>query len=252
MSPLTPFLIFMIFLNVTSQSYGCLVWRDLYIYYENTTSQNLTLHFYTSPRTSWVGIKFLSSYDNKSPVLAISASVYNLTIHESTSTGYNFESEIDESIFFMIDNILHFKVTLSTLYFEKFKFVHFNQKDQGADSNYEITGKKKLPLYEPKNNFLDTYCDPEYLKLAGRFGAQTIVIYVLFMLFYIICIILSVYFRDNQPLKSREMGPIFCCFFISVDLTGDFLLTHAITYEQYYYVDCFVSNFIIYPCGMAT
>lgn len=250
-------LLFCFIICIKSDTYGCLVWQDSFIYYQNYSLPNITLNIYISPRSSWLGIKFYEHKSSQHPILYISSSLKNINFSEFNTNIYNlsnFQSEIDYSNFFKIDNILHFQVTLPSQLFEQFKYAHFCANQKGIEELNEIgkTGIKMMPLYDSKNNFLPTYCDPEYLKLAGRIGAQNIITYSIFLFGYLTCIVLSVYFRNDEPLRSREYGPILSSFFLAVDLTSDFLLTNAITYEQFYYADCYVSNFIIYPCGMGT
>lgn len=150
----------------------------------------------------------------------------------------------------MIGNILHISFILQKEHIFLFRYFHFSQSYSGSSFQPDIIGFKESPTFNSNNNFDDGYCNTKYLKLAGILASQNLYVTILVSLFYILLIILTVYFRDDQPLKSRGLGPTIVPLFFAIDLWGDHINSIQIGYEQNYYFDCYLSVFVLYPCSM--
>lgn len=242
-------ILFILILTIKADSYGCLVWNNIYLFYQNSSTENQTIHIYTSPRQSYLRIDFFS-IDRTYPLLSMEYTIKNLSYSFISTTNQVFTYNIDQSTYFMIDNILHieFNILMETL--ESFTYVGFSQSVTGNANQLDYIGGKDMPFFNPKSNFESGWCDPRYLKLAGRLLAQNVYTFVFGISVGLILMVLCVYFREYQPMKSRGLGPILVIFFLSTNLLTDYLSTNAITYEQYYYVDCFINIFVLYPCSM--
>lgn len=244
-------LFFLCFFFTFGSQTGCFVWRDNFLFYENSTSQNLTVHIYTTPRPSFIKIRFLKNIDDSNP-LTLAYTLKNMSISFQNTSEFPITYQIDESAYFLIDNILHVNFIIKREIFETFRFFQISQSLSGNPDQLNYIGIKEAPLYNENSNFESGWCDTRYFRLAGRLGAQNEYTFIFTLCSTIIIIILCVFFRDRQPLKSRGIASVLCTFFLTVNLIGDYLTTNAITYEQYYYVDCFVNTFVLYPPTMST
>src|SRR4051812_43508934 len=53
-------LVFLVLFQSTTAQFGCTVYEDSYVYFENNTNGNLTVNYFTSNRKGWYAIGFSS------------------------------------------------------------------------------------------------------------------------------------------------------------------------------------------------
>lgn len=246
----------LLFQEIFSINYGCIVWRNSYLYYKNeTTLQNQTeflkFNFYKSPRKGDFGVGFShtkSFQDIKLSVHFTSNGVFFYSNHTNNNQTLNVTSFKDESAFYKIDNIYYANFNMEMSYFESFRYIFFTEMEQ---SSHLVTGWKESPIFEEKSNFNDGWCTPNYLGLPGRLFSTWWFTYIPYICFGILLIGLCIYYRNTQPLKSRgEFGPILTIIVSMLNLTTDFTTITFFTFEQFYYFDCFINTFLIYPTIM--
>lgn len=240
--------LFLLLFYITTASYGCLVWRNSYLYYKND-SDYLIFNFFKSPRSGSFGLGFgnTNSVQNMTNLYNFSLervdfyqSHFNLLLDNTSATF------IDNSVYYNMDNILKITFFMNRTLFESFKFIFFAEMEGDKHINF---GWKVSPFFEANNNYEEGWCDPRYLgKLPGRLFSAWFWSMIPFTVFSIIVIILCIKYRDSQPLKSRgEVGPILSIIAILINGISDYTLVNFYTYDERYYLDCFVNSLLLYP-----
>lgn len=82
--------------------------------------------------------------------------------------------------------------------------------------------------------------------MPGRIFSYNIGITIPWICFTFLVLILCVYLRDEQPLKSRGLGPILITFTAILPVTTEYILAYALDYETQYYYECYLTSFILY------
>lgn len=256
MNPHTLIVLLYLLTTVESLSYMCLVWRNSFLYYKNDSLQNgtddLTIDFYKTPKSGEFGIAFSNDNlqnDLQNFVYFTSTNIYFYSNHSQLNQTFNETYNLDTSLYYKIDNIYYATFKISRNKFESFQYIFFTEMDK---TTHLVIGWKISPIYDQSTNFNENWCSPNYLGLPGRFFSTWWFTCLPYVGFGILLIVLCIYYRNEQPLKSRgEIGPIICILGSMINLVTDFTHTTLFSYEQIYYNDCFVSTFILYPTVIA-
>jgi hypothetical protein len=257
--------IFLIFINLLltcfCQKIPCLIWRNSFLEistnFEIKNETVLSCRVRTLQTKGWMAVGFSPSNSSLENSLLILASLpenfYILKNHTGQSQS-ELISEVkkEQSLSDIIDGIYEFSFKINSSVVAEKNFVYFASNEEVIPpfSNFSLIPKHKSfskPMYlNLKNkNELFPFCEKN-LNLQGRLVSRYWFGYSLDLMFSIFIFILMIYFRNDQPLKSRYLAPkigIIClacnCF--------SFFLTSTLSFEEQSVKGCIITGFITYP-----
>lgn len=247
------FLIFYLIVASFSQGFMCTVWRNSFLLLTNSTSDNVTVDVFTHERNGWIGLAFGNSTTNKNLfMLHYSKSLYFYDRNFDSKSRIDLKGEIDESIGYKIDNIMHlsFKVPYSFLLKNNYVFFARNSMEKPMNDSliplHEFYTYKMLDFHNYTDQFNIGWCSPVYLALPGRLFSFHLGITIPWISFMILVLLLCIYFAKDQPLKSRGSGPVLMAFTSIIPVLAEYILASGLDYETQYYYECFVTSFVIF------
>jgi hypothetical protein len=189
---------------------SCIPWK--YSYLEYTSSTNFLSFTATKfNKESWFGIGFSSSPTvNQETILFLGDknNVYQMTNHTIVSNGTILnEKSVSNSLTNYLDNLLIFQFSINASFILNSSYVLLAHGD-GTKTNF-TQFSKHLEVFTWRNDFKvgnDIICNI-YDISSFRILAANIYAYLLRIVVSILIFILLIYFRNDQPLRSRMSGP---------------------------------------------
>ena len=89
-------------------------------------------------------------------------------------------------------------------------------------------------------------CEGEYLNLPSRIFAYSTWSFYIEIFYYVILLFLCVYFRNNEPFKSRSFGPFSILFCHMFNLAIE-RISYRENFEWNVHYGCFLTAFFRYP-----
>jgi hypothetical protein len=258
---LTTLFISTIFLLVKSNTTPCIIWKNSFLEITpQSTKLNETILSITvkSLQTKgWIAVGFSKNQSSLEDSIFFLSQIQNQVFVLKNHTQQDFEEKIfdistTQSISDIIDGIHSFRFKLnSSLVLEKnFIFFSMNNAPMGAVSNVSLLQKHSsfssayfLNLYD---NNVDFPACPEHLNLPARILSYNIYLFILGILICVILCLFFVYYRNEQPLKSRFFAPIISVVFLALNLSVDYL-NSGLTAEEHVSIKCKTSGFMTYP-----
>eukprot|EP01080_Neovahlkampfia_damariscottae_P011517 gene11517-4681_t len=229
----------------------CILWKNTKI--DTTFSTNSTVKFTvkSTDRQQWMGLGFGKNdnylnanfiiFHHPNKILKMNSSnVVNLPI---TKDFY-----FDDSDWVSFDNVLQYHFNLDAedlknqtyLFFIKDKVQLSNSSSLLSTTTIQIESKKFKILTDEQSN-----CFGRVIG-NGRIDAQNNYTFVTTMIIYVILFALLMYFRNINPLKSRNIGPATMVFIQYINMCGYYLQTYW-NYEERNYYLCYIEAYLIYP-----
>jgi hypothetical protein len=193
-----------------------------------------------------------NEFENSFQVIAYTDSMLiQLTNHTQIVTKTIFNEEFDKPLYNRIDGILSFNFYINISEVNGKDYFYFAQNENQIPvktnetffiPNHKITSEV---LYFPLNStgFLPE-CNAE-LNSPGRLLSQNWRIFIPTSLFYFFVAFLMLLFKDEQPLKSRFVGPLFMLFGVYVNLIGEFIPSLT-TFEETSKFYCEITAYLVY------
>lgn len=247
-------------LIVKTLSQGCRAFENAFVTYDNQTENNETFIYfkaYTVSRDGWFGIGFGTEKktDNSTIMLLysyINSTIFQLVNHSTILPFANNETVIpigpDDSSKPKLDNYkgFFFKIRYSKAKDYKYLFYAYNGASHNSINNlpfHSSYGVRSIN-FNTTDYLIGSLDCTNYLGKPGRIGAANIWTYLVNIFIYSFFFILAMYFRDDQPLKSRNYGPHLVLCFVTVNVTLEFISTFF-NYEELSKMCWF--TFILYP-----
>lgn len=248
--------ILLIFVSILRSQYlGCTLFENSYYFLENDTSTgNVTIDVTAFERRGLVGIGFSPTNRTEDITLLFYYQNDVLTffnhsnLQNYTPKFYN-SITIYQDYIYIVDNLIRFKLNVPYNLISNSKYVILRRM-LGKTEKYYHEGYvkwKESHIYSKKDNFDRGWCEKTYLGSGGRLSSNYYFTMFIAGPIYIILLILSVYFRNDPPVKARGLGPQVVIMSMLVNCVVDSIMTHYVPYEQQYSINCFVSAFILYP-----
>jgi hypothetical protein len=244
------FLLIQIFFhfNVGQKQTGCVIWRNTFVKIENETNQVLVFKVHSKQRSGWLSLGLFTSETNFSSSTSIIAfnpenflQLQNHTIIQNEKTF--FSEGMPNKLFDLIDGMLtySFKMNSSDLIGKNFfRFAINTVEPPTKISNFSFSIPKheilSPPLYFDFNNRNPIPNCADNLDVPYRIFAFHPVSFVIVCIIYIIIACLFIAFRDEQPFKSRFIGPYISLIAIYINLCAEFmdtLITHEFKSKYY-------------------
>jgi hypothetical protein len=205
---------------------ACIPWK--YSYLEYTSSNNIISFVVTKfNKESWFGVGFSSTPTvNERTILFLGDknNVYQMENHTfvSNRTILN-EKSISNSLTNFLDNLLIFQFSINSSFILNSSYVLLSYGD-GSKTNF-TQFSKHLEVFSWKNDFKignDLDCNI-YDISTFRVLAANIYAYLLRMTFNIFIFLLLIYFRNDQPLRSRMSGPFIIIILQMIEISLKFI-----------------------------
>eukprot|EP01080_Neovahlkampfia_damariscottae_P003989 gene3989-7245_t len=240
-------------MTTKTQSVGCLIWQNSYIHIEK---ENKVVHISvkTKQKNGWIGIGALKTKNDFSKGSFILAAylpnnflpLKNHTI-VSRETKKIWNQKFEDIWFNQVDGIMSFsfKINNTDLAGKNHFFL--------ASYGHQFQNNSLLPKHDRVSEYMfydvnSTQTLPECnmeMNLPGRFTARHWSIFYLTSLATVFVIILLVIFRNDQPLKSRFIGPIVLLISIYFNMFGEYLLD-VMNFEQTTKLYCEITIILSY------
>eukprot|EP01080_Neovahlkampfia_damariscottae_P010706 gene10706-3328_t len=177
---------------------------------------------------------------------------FELKNHKEKKNGFEHFLDIKPEISFntIVDNYnsFSFKINISSLqnqqyiFFTTHKIGNFNSNDSIIPQHQHVHIYKKSML----NTTVRYACSPEYLKPYRIFINAIPPIGIIRFIITTFVFLMLVYYRNKQPLKSRNYGPHYICLaqmmeFMVVSIRGSTTIEFEVKYT------CFTDGLITFP-----
>jgi hypothetical protein len=247
------------FLIVLADKNPCIIWKNSYaqITPETTFINNTILTIIIKSRQSsgWYGIGFSSS------PLSFEDSIFIIGQHPNqfyilkNHTQPDLENKIfhfstEQTFKNSIDGIYSFSFQMNSSLVVDKKFIFFANLETPVDS----TNVSMIPRHSSQSdsiffdlrNLLSDYpsCGAS-LNIPGRLMARHWIGFTIGVIFCALMCFAYVYFRNDQPLKSRFFAPISVVVCIQMNLFSEFLYG-SFAYEKSTNFFCMITGFITY------
>jgi hypothetical protein len=250
-----------LFLFVSSETIPCLIWRNSFAQMSqltNNETDHLTVRLRTLQTYGWFSIGFSSSNESFEKSLFILFQIPNKVLSFQNHTKRNapaefFQTTTEQTLEDRIDGIssFSFKVNKSTILNKKYVFfANFEGEIALASGNQTFIPKHQH--FSSKPIYFDFMEEKEFplcedrLNFTGRFMARNFGLFFIANGFYVLLMILYIYFRNDQPLKSRFIIPFLGVLFIGLNLLSD-TIGGSFDYETNHKFLCMIAGFISYP-----
>eukprot|EP01080_Neovahlkampfia_damariscottae_P006853 gene6853-11014_t len=240
----------------------CFLWDNLYVQVTKTSKKTLNqtdsfyeLEFVGRQNRGWAGILLSTnkSLDTSISIIGyIPNQIFLLHNHTQVDSSDNFNSiEIIDKLNFKMDGIFSFKVTLNESYILGKNYINIAQNYNylpGWNNGTSIpkhTGLSEFMPFEldlPDEKY--PFCT-DNLNYPGRMLANHWTLYLASTSILAVLTILLVYFRNEQPLKSRFVAPLYCIIGTHMNLFSEFIFG-MFPYEKSAYWNCSFYGFAAY------
>jgi hypothetical protein len=245
---------------VFSENIPCLIFKNSFVEITPTTfgvnETTLSIHLRSRQTNGWLGVGFSSSKniftDSIFVLSVIREKVFVLKNHTQVENVANKISEIDttQPLRNIIDGVysFNFHMNSSFLLERNFLFLALNEDSISLQNSTDIPKHTSISnaFYLDMRQNLNDYPACKYdLNIPGRILARHWSIFYVGTLLNILLCIGYVYFRNDQPLKSRFFAPLFVVISVQVNLFSEYL------YGYFYYDEsvkffCFINGFMSY------
>jgi hypothetical protein len=248
-------------MSVKSNNTPCLIWKNSFLEITPQTSELnetiLSMRVKSLQTTGWIAVGFSKNQNSLDDSIFILYQLPNQVFVLKNHTQQDFEKKIFEisttqNFGDILDNIrsFSFKMNSSLILDKKFIFFSVNYAPMGVVSNVSFLPKHSGFSSAYYLNLFDSSIDfpacPDHLNLPARIFSYNIYVFILGIMIALILCLLFVYYRNEQPLKSRFFAPIIGVLFLSLSLFVDFL-NASFTAEEHVFIKCKTSGFMTYP-----
>ena len=209
----------------------------------NTTF--MVLDFFSHQRTPGKGFGFSNTNNhtsNSTLTFATLTEIFEFSTFSGIVNNVTCQKKtLDNSFFIKLDGIIHYTCQIDSKIFDNFKFVIFIDNKYGEKNNQE-----SLPMSFVEFHMINHLkpCISDSLSGRGRFDGVYWQLGAISIIFYLVVFFTLVYYRDEQPLKSRRLVPFFALIsnflFLIVDLG-----INSVSHEWRSQNDCYVDTFVI-------
>jgi hypothetical protein len=253
------FSLFFTFINICTTEptpIGCILWRNTFLKIDNKTNSptNQVLQFTLHSRQSngWIGITFSpnpNDFENSTSILGYLPNQF-LQLKNHTAVSKKIFSEIFVNSWQnSIDGIFSFAFSMNVSDFSNSKYFYFsiNKNQQPFNDTipkHELMSDEiyfDISILKPIPN-----CVPE-LNIASRIPSQHIASLILISFFYVVIAVLFLIFKDDQPFRSRYVGP----FLAIASLYGNLFIEYIYVYlpfeitSRYYCIITAVARILV-------
>jgi hypothetical protein len=245
-------------LTVGQKQTGCVLWRNTFVKIENETNQILVFKVHSKQRTGWLSLGLFTSQTNFTSSTSIVAfhpeNFLQLENHTKVQNKKTiFSEEMTNKLFDLIDGMMtySFKMNASDLIGKNFFRFAINTAEPPTkifnQTTYSIPKHSIISpdLYFDFNNREPIPICADNLDVPYRIFAFHPASFIIVSLIYVVIGCLFVTFRDEQPFKSRFIGPFIFLFAMYVNLCSEFLdtlITHELKSKYY----CVIYPFLQY------
>eukprot|EP01080_Neovahlkampfia_damariscottae_P007841 gene7841-12314_t len=165
--------------------------------------------------------KSLNYTKNSTLTLSNLSTVFELTEENGKTNNITCHNKgIDESIFYKMDDIISYACEMNSSVYDSFQYIIFIDDHHTKNPDLEKIDSSNINFVH-KSEIRP--CITDSLSGRGRIDAVYWQVSIFSVLFYIFILLLLVYYRNEQPLKSRRLVPYIAlvsnfCFLI-VDMT---------------------------------
>jgi hypothetical protein len=253
-------LLISIFVSVKSNTTPCLIWKNSFLEITPQTSKLnetiLSMRVKSLQTTGWIAVGFSKNQNSFDDSIFILYQLPNQVFVLKNHTQQDFEKKIFEisttqNFEDILDNIrsFSFKMNSSLILDKNFIFFSINYAPMGVDSNVSFLSKHSSFSSAYHFNLFDSNIDfpacPDHLNLPSRIFSYNIYVFILGIMIALILCLLFVYYRNEQPLKSRFFAPIIGVLFLSLNMFVDFL-NASFTAEEHVFIKCKTSGLMTY------
>jgi hypothetical protein len=247
----------------TSQKIPCFPWRNSFVKIQPSPAAHLnestvSLIVKSTQKNGWLSIGFSensTSFENSIFILVyLPDKLFILKNHtQKEETNKIFNVDTTQTFGNKVDGIFTFSFQMNGSLLQDKKFLYFAQNEHSltAPDNQSLS----IPPHTTNSGpiFID-FMNPkaiyplclDKLNLPNRVLNNHWVFYVLGTLFCITLCLLFFILRNEQPLKSRFIGPVFGFLMYGLSLSADFWQMQY-NFDVYTHYGCFIQIFITYP-----
>ena len=233
---------------------NCITWKNSFvkIFKQNLNPEVFRFEIHSRQASGWMSITYFTkkeSFQNSISVLSYLPNQFiQLTNHTTIShKKIFFEEKVLNQFYNKIDGIFTFSFKINSTDLQNTNFIvlsnNLHRTPYIEFNNTYIMKHDSFGLYNAiemnRTNNLRPICDI-FLNISGRFAAQHYIGMILSTLSFCIILILLIYFRNDQPLKSRFAGPYMVLGGIFVNLITEHVYV-VIPYERSSQVYCFLT-----------
>ena len=240
---------------------GCLLWRNSFVLIQKQKVTNSQEEFifviHSKQSKGWMSIGIFSKPNKFEDSITIVGYLPNnflqLTNHttevkQKTIFGATFQNQL----FNQIDGTFTFAFKMNSTDLEGKNYFVFSQNiyETPTETNGTISVPKhhsfsKFQYFELNGtNHKKPVCR-NGLNISARITGTHPISYALMLIFYCTMWFLMIYFRNDQPFKSRFAGPFFASFAVSSNLVIEFIFG-ILPYEQSSPNYCIIVGFLTY------
>jgi hypothetical protein len=256
----------LLLITCNSQITPCIIWRNSFLEITQTTPNInetvLSCRVRSRQTTGWIGVGFSKSdksFENSIFILSyLPGTVLVLKNHTELDKSEKLnEFTTKQSLGDIIDGIYEFSFNInSTLVLEK-NFIFFANNEDSLppfSNNSEFPKHKAFskPIYlNLLNKNIEFPACEKNLNSPGRAISRHWIGYLMDSIFSIIVMLLFVYFRNDQPLKSRFAAPLIGIVCLTLNCFSYFW-SGSLTYEEHSVQICKITGFLSYPLVQMT
>jgi hypothetical protein len=230
--------LFLLIESVYCYQTGCILWENSFLIIENDTEKVLKFTISSRQFNGWVGLSFHSKENNFEDSFTIIGSppstIIQLSNHTTKTENTFFSPEFLNVASNSFDGIISFsfKINMSLLWNKNFIYFAKNSKLNSINNSmiFKHESFSSFRYFEFNSSIPIPSC-PSKLNISARFFAQHYLLYLALSLVYFLFGFLMFTLRNEQPLKSRTIGPLLMVFIMYFNLFMEFFQTF-LTVEQ--------------------
>jgi hypothetical protein len=238
----------------------CFIFKNSFVEITPTSfgvnETTLSVHLRTRQTNGWIGVGFSSNIntftDSIFVVSVLPDKVFVLKNHTQVENSANKISQIDttQSLRNLIDGVysFNFQINSSLILERNYLFLALNEEFISLQNSSDIPKHTSISnaFYFDLRQNLNTYPSCRYdLNIPGRILARHWSIFCIGTIFNILLCIGYVYFRNDQPLKSRFFGPLFVVISVQINLFSEYLYGYFF-YDESIKFFCFITGLMSY------
>jgi hypothetical protein len=263
--------VFLLFLHTKTQTI-CIFKGDHMIRATRTNETETLIEFFGKVIKGWKGIILCPTEDlsNCTTVVGyLPEKVVEIDLSQMHQKNHTFivNSGVENTFFSKIDDILEFRFTFHSKLFDQWNYISFVEStrekifnEDGSFVNYQRISTTKENINEIFNKTANlknskkkkkinlkvgvyTCTEPNGIFGSGRLDGINLVFFFISAGIFIVTFFLLVYYRNEQPLKSRRTIPFFGVLFQYVFiLSGIFINSNTFEWVQDY--ECYYRVFV--------
>jgi hypothetical protein len=242
--------------SVHTVTIPCIIWRNSFIKVESIINQTVYVRVRTLQTKGWFSVGFSSNESLKDSIFIffnLPNQFFYFKNHTEITTSQNefFYTKTIQNWADVLDGVSSFGFTVNMSTINK-KFVYF--------ANHELLSKDNQTLkhqhFTSRPFFFDLSEDKDYplcedrMNKTGRLMASNFGLFFIANAVYVFLLFNYVYFRNDQPLKSRFIAPFTGVLCIQLNLLSD-TFGGYFDYESYHKYLCISAGFFSYPMVQA-